>query len=82
MANQEISKEMFKQVIACGDEDVMFYLNDGWAIEGSAPNPFPQPYIYWFVSKLIPEQLTRVEIDELRTKSRDMADGNPSLKAK
>ena len=43
--------EIVTNVIRVWDEDVQYFINQWWEIIWYAPNPYPQPYLYFFVSK-------------------------------
>ncbi len=61
-----------KTIILVGDGEIQYFLNDGWQIIGQAPNPHPQPYIHFSISKNI--KLSNKEIEILRDKAKGVRD--------
>jgi len=50
MEESRSEKEKYK-VMLVGDDEVEYFLNTGWEIMASAPNPHPCPYIFFAVRK-------------------------------
>ena len=46
-----MSKENKYKTLLVGDDQIEYFLNEGWEIIGTAPNPFPCPYIFFVVRK-------------------------------
>lgn len=63
--------KLFTNVIKCGDEDVMYFLNTGWEILASAPNPYPEPYIVWFLKKESPGKFSKEDINNLLSRAHE-----------
>lgn len=59
---------MKTKVVTTDEKNIEAFLNDGWEIMASSPNPYPQPYIYFFVRKdFLPEKMpTEEEIEKLQ----------------
>lgn len=58
-------KDEIINVIMIWDTEVEYFLNDWWEIVWNAPNPFPQPYIYFYVKKVLNKKLSKQEKQEL-----------------
>lgn len=44
-----------------GDNVIEYYVVNGWEIVGTAPNPYPCPYIYFSIKKTLPAKLSKEE---------------------
>ena len=54
----------------CGDYEVEYFLENGWELVASAPNPDPMPFIVFIVSKFLEKKLTKDEKNDLLIKAR------------
>ena len=58
--------EMATNFILTDDNYIEFYVDDGWEIVGTAPNPYPSPYIFFSIKKDTVKKLTKEERRELQ----------------
>jgi len=40
------------KVLQCDETELQYYLNKGWEIITSVPNPYPQPRVYFYIKKM------------------------------
>lgn len=56
---------MKQQVLQCDETELMYYINNGWDIITSVPNPFPQPRVFFYVKRFYEELPDREELEEI-----------------
>lgn len=44
-----------------GDDLIEYFVNDGWEIVNSAPNPCPSPFLFFCIKKVFEKSLSRSE---------------------
>jgi hypothetical protein len=52
-----------------GDHVIQYYVNEGWEIVSSAPNPCPQPYVYFVIKKNFDRKLSKKEKNQIYEKA-------------
>lgn len=60
-----IKGNMKTTFLMVGDNEIEYFLNQGWEIVSTAPKPFPCPYIYFCVKKDHENILTKQERKDL-----------------
>lgn len=56
---------MNKKVFTTDENEIEWFINEGFEIIGSAPNPYPQPYVYFVVVSSPSDDRSRKRILEL-----------------
>ena len=57
-----------------GDDVIQYYLSEGWEILGTAPNPYPCPYILFSVRKIFDHKLSKEERRKFQHEARKYND--------
>lgn len=55
-----------QQVIQCDETEIMYYINNGFEIITQAPNPHPQPRIFFYCKKFYDKLPSKEELDTMR----------------
>lgn len=58
------SKEGVEKVVSLlvGDDIIEYFINNGWEIIANAPNPYPEPYIFFCIRKKVDSTFDRKAI--------------------
>lgn len=57
-----------------GDDDIQYYLSEGWEIVATAPNPSPCPFIFFSVRKIFDHKLSKQERSKFQDEARKYND--------
>jgi len=68
-APEDETKNMVANFLLVGDDQIGYFIRNGWEIVSSAPNPHPCPYIIFSIRKYFDKQLTKKEEMILRHKA-------------